>query len=65
MNESLFDYLLSYRIEKSLPLLTDEQLSITEVSSRCGFSSASYYTKVFRERMGCTPTAYQHGHLEP
>lgn len=64
MNESLFDYLLSYRIEKSLPLLTDEQLSITEVSSRCGFSSASYYTKVFRERMGCTPTAYQHGHLE-
>lgn len=64
MNESLFDYLLSYRIEKSLPLLTDEQLSITEVSSRCGFSSASYYTKVFRERMGCTPSAYQHGHLE-
>ena len=64
MNESLFDYLLSYRIEKSLPLLTDEQLSITEVSSRCGFSSASYYTKVFRERMGCTPTAYQYGHLE-
>lgn len=64
MNESLFDYLLSYRIEKSLPLLTDEQLSITEVSSRCGFSSASYYTKVFRERMGCTPTAYQNGHLE-
>lgn len=63
MNESLFDYLLSYRIEKSLPLLTDEQLSITEVSSRCGFSSASYYTKVFRERMGCTPTAYQTGHL--
>lgn len=63
MNESLFDYLLSYRIEKSLPLLTDEQLSITEVSSRCGFSSASYYTKVFRERMGCTPTAYQAGHL--
>lgn len=64
MNESLFDYLLSYRIEKSLPLLTDEQLSITEVSSRCGFSSASYYTKVFRERMGCTPSAYQADHLK-
>lgn len=59
MNESLFDYLLSFRIEKSLPLLSEQQLSITEISSLCGFSSASYYTKVFRERMGCTPTAYQ------
>lgn len=63
MNESLFDYLLSFRIEKSLPLLVDQQLSITEISNLCGFSSSSYYTKVFREHMGCTPTAYQVGHF--
>ena len=63
MNESLFDYLLSFRIEKSLPLLVDQQLSITEISNLCGFSSSSYYTKVFREHMGCTPTAYQAGHF--
>lgn len=59
MKESLFDYLLSFRIEKSLPLLADGSLSITEIASRSGFSSASYYTKVFRERMGCTPSQYQ------
>ncbi len=63
MNESLFDYLLSFRIEKSLPLLVDQQLSITEISNLCGFSSSSYYTKVFRKHMGCTPTAYQAGHF--
>ena len=59
MKESLFEYLLSYRIEKSLPLLTGGQTSITEVASLVGFSSSSYYTKVFKERMGCTPTQYQ------
>ena len=62
-SECLFDYLLSFRIEKSLPLLVDQQLSITEISNLCGFSSSSYYTKVFREHMGCTPTAYQVGHF--
>lgn len=58
MKESLFDYLLSYRIEKSLPLLSDPELSVTEAANQVGFSSSSYYTKVFRERMGCTPSQY-------
>lgn len=59
MKESLFEYLLSYRIEKSLPLLAEGKMPITEIASRTGFSSSSYYTKVFRERMGCTPSQYQ------
>ncbi|MBS6194097.1 MAG: AraC family transcriptional regulator [Clostridiales bacterium] len=61
MKESLFDYLLSFRIEKSLPYLREGRLSITEIASLVGFPSSSYYTKVFRERMGCTPSQYQ-GH---
>jgi AraC-like DNA-binding protein/quercetin dioxygenase-like cupin family protein len=58
MKESLIEYLHSYRIEQSLPLLKDGQLSVTEIADIVGFSSASYYTKVFREQMGCTPTRY-------
>lgn len=65
MKESLFEYLLSYRIEKSLPLLTDGQISITEVAEAVGFSSSSYYTKVFRECMGCTPSHYQANIVSP
>lgn len=65
MKESLFEYLLSYRVEKSLPLLADGQASITEIASLVGFSSSSYYTKVFRERKGCTPTQYQANNLTP
>lgn len=59
MKESLFEYLLSYRIEKSLPLLLDTDLPVTEIASRVGFSASAYYAKVFRERMGKTPTEYR------
>lgn len=59
MKESLFDYLLGYRIEQSLSLLTDKRLTITQVAVQCGFSNPCYFAKVFRLRMGCTPTQYR------
>jgi len=34
-------------------------LSITEISYATGFSSASHYTKTFREMMGCTPLKFR------
>lgn len=61
MKESLFDYLLSYRIEQSLALLANKGLTITEVAVRCGFSNPCYFAKVFRLRMGCTPSQYRFG----
>lgn len=57
MKTSLFDYLLDYRIERSTAVLLES--SVTEAAERSGFSSPAYYTKVFRERMGCTPKAYK------
>lgn len=59
MNESLFDYLMYYRVEKSLPLLAENSLSITEIAERAGFSSSGYFSRVFREQMHCSPTQYR------
>lgn len=59
MNESLFDYLLSYRIEQSLPLLLDTDHTVTEVSGLSGFSNPCYYTKIFKKQMGISPTEYR------
>ena len=53
MSQSLFDYLLHYRIRQSLPLL-----ALGKDSMQCGFSSPSYYTKLFRRFMNCTPREY-------
>lgn len=58
MNQPLFDYLLHYRIRQSIPLLAQGKDSITDISMQCGFSSPSYYTKLFRKFTGCTPREY-------
>lgn len=59
MRESLFDYLLNYRIEQSLALLCAGNETITEIAGQCGFSSSSYFSRVFRKRMGYSPREYQ------
>lgn len=53
------DYLISYRITKSMDLLTSSDLSVTDIAFQTGFTSGSHYTKTFREMVGCTPTEYR------
>ena len=64
MNESLFDYLLHYRIQKSLPLLQNTNKSITDISLLTGFSSPCYFSKIFKSEMGCTPREYRKNALK-
>ncbi len=54
-------YLTRYRLEKSMDLLRQPGLSVTEVALAVGFSSPSYYAESFRKHMGLTPTAYRGG----
>ena len=53
------EYLNQKRLEQSIPLLINTSLSIEEVSQRVGFSGASYYTKLFKQRMGLTPLNFR------
>jgi len=62
MNQSLFDYILYYRVEKSLLLLAQKNLSVTEIAEQTGFSSSSYYARVFKEQMNCSPSQYRNHH---
>ena len=59
MGQSLFTYLLDYRVERSLPLLAAGERSVTEVAGEVGFASPSYFAQVFKARMGCPPGAYR------
>lgn len=59
MKLSLFDYLLEYRVEKSLPLLRETDLSITQIAGQTGFGSSAYYAKVFKNEMGISPSQYR------
>lgn len=57
--QTISDYLLQYRIHKSMNLLTGTDTGIAEVAQACGFSNQSYYTKRFRELTGMTPKQYR------
>ena len=59
MREPVFEYLMRYRIEQSLPLLVSEDCNVTETALAVGFSGGSYYSEVFRRFMGCTPQEYR------
>ncbi|MBA4700513.1 MAG: helix-turn-helix transcriptional regulator [Ruminococcus sp.] len=59
MHQTPFEYLLCYRIQKSLPLLMDDSYTITETATKAGFSGSSYYSEVFRKYMRCSPREYK------
>ena len=54
-----FSYLQYQRVRKSLKLLQDRALSVTEVAERVGFAGASYYAEIFRRFIGVSPLEYR------
>lgn len=62
MHMTPFEYLLNVRIENSCRMLSEGTLSIGEISQECGFNSFSYFSKMFKRIVGCTPRDYvRHG----
>ena len=49
-------YLASRRVQAGMALLSTTSLSVKEIASRCGFSSADYFSKVIRRAAGAPPT---------
>ena len=53
-----------YWKEKSIEYLTKTDLSMDEISLKVGFSSASYYSKIFKKLKGISPLKYKKIHSE-
>ena len=60
---TVMEYILKTRIILAKNLLLSEKVSVSEVSRKCGFSSASYFCRVFKEDTGITPLAFRKEHL--
>lgn len=54
-NSTPTTYITHYRIDKSAEMLKNTHLSISEISSLCGFSTPSYFSNVFFKVKGCKP----------
>lgn len=58
-NSNITTYINNFRIQSSVTLLRDGDMSITDISLDCGFESLSYFNRVFKRQFGCTPSEYR------
>lgn len=59
---SPFEYLMKYRIYESTKKLMDSEQnfgSIADLATSVGFNNTSYFNKLFKKFLGCTPTYYR------
>ncbi len=62
-NENFVSVLKNIRLEKAKELLKDKNVKISHIPQQIGFKSYSYFTKVFQESFGVTPTDYRNNFL--
>jgi signal transduction histidine kinase/DNA-binding response OmpR family regulator len=53
------DYILNVRMQKAKFLLLNEDLSISEIAFKVGFSTQAYFSTVFKSKFSITPSEYR------
>lgn len=56
---SFKQYLLKEKVERAKKLLLTSDANIMEISCAVGISNASYFTKLFKQVVGCLPSDYR------
>ncbi len=54
-NTTPFGYLQNYRLDLARVMLQDEDLTVSTVANRVGYSNISYFSRTFKRRFGITP----------
>lgn len=58
---TVMEYILKTRITLAGDMLLKEELSVSEISESCGFSSISFFCRCFKQETGKTPLQYRKG----
>lgn len=53
------DYINKFRIEKAILLITNTEMTFTEIAEEIGFATPSYFSTAFKQHTGETPTQYK------
>ncbi|MBE5734792.1 MAG: helix-turn-helix domain-containing protein [Clostridiales bacterium] len=59
MHCSIMDYVSRLRLAKAKSLLRDENRSVEDVATECGYSSANYFGLIFKKEVGLSPLNYK------
>lgn len=56
---SLGNYIIQARIKVAKHLLESTNLSVNTIASKAGYTNYSYFTKLFKQEVGCTPNDFR------
>lgn len=59
IGQTLFEYLLHRKIERSMGLLRSEKSKVLTIALHCGFNDLSYFNRKFKQLVGVTPREYR------
>ena len=60
--QNFIDYLTERRLDKARELLlSDDRLSMKEISIMVGYSDPNYFSRIFKKNVGVTPTEFKGG----
>ena len=57
--DSILQYYLKLKLTEAKRMLHEESTTISEISERLGFESASYFSRIFRRHVGMTPGEFR------
>lgn len=58
-NMTILEYITKVKLEQAKKLLRNPKYQIDDVAQMLGYYDASYFSKVFRRKIGMTPTQYR------
>ncbi|MGQ2374055.1 helix-turn-helix domain-containing protein [Companilactobacillus zhachilii] len=58
-NKTPNEFLNDYRMSLATMLLTDSEQTLADISDTCGFQTASYFGRRFKQSFGTTPKQYR------
>ncbi len=59
IGSTVSEYINSKRVKKASELLMNNELSISEISEKLGFSTQQYFSKTFKKIMGVSPAQFR------
>ena len=57
--KSIIEEMIEFRIDNAKTLLSQTDMTVTEISRECGYSSYNYFVRQFRTSEGCSPSDYR------
>jgi AraC-like DNA-binding protein len=63
MGVSPKEYLIDFRIRNARRLLLNTGMTVTEVAAAVGYNDGVNFSKIFKQRVGCSPGSFRKVHI--